>query len=88
MCKVDLKDAYFSVPLHWNHQKIIRFQCKGNINELLCICFGLVPAPRIFTKLLKIPIAVLRWIQIRTIIFFGQHVADESDYKRSRNSQG
>ena len=69
MCKVDLKDTYFCVPLHWNHQKIIRFQCKGNINELLCICFGLVPAPRIFTKLLKIPIAVLRWIQIRTIIF-------------------
>ena len=33
------------------------------------ITFGLGPAPRTFTKLLKSPIAVLRRIQIRTIIY-------------------
>ena len=37
--------------------------------EFLYLCFGLGPAPRIFTKLLKIRIAVLRWIQIRIIIY-------------------
>ena len=69
MCKVDLKDACFCVLLHRNHQKILRFQWKGNVYEFLCLCFGLGPAPRIFTKLLKIPIAVLRQIQIRIIIY-------------------
>ena len=69
MCKVDLKDAYFCVPLHRNHQKFLRLQWKGNIYEFLCLYFGLGPAPRIFTKLLKIPIAVLRRIQIRIIIY-------------------
>ena len=34
-------------------------------------CFGLVPAPRIFTKLLKIPIAIVRRIKIRLIIYLG-----------------
>ena len=35
----------------------------------MCLCFGLGPAPWIFTKLFKIPIASLRWIQIRIIIY-------------------
>ena len=40
-----------------------------NLYEFLCLCFGLGPAPRIFTKLLKTPSAILqsktellRWI--------------------------
>ena len=69
MCKVDLKDAYFCVLLHRNHQKILRFQWKGNICEFLFLSFCLARAPRTFTKLLKTPIAVLRQIQIRTIIY-------------------
>ena len=55
MCKLDLKDPYFSVPLHKDSKKMIRFQWSGNLYEFLCLCFGLGPAPRIFTKLLKIP---------------------------------
>ena len=42
MCKLELKDAYYS----------------GKLYEFLCLCYGLGPAPRIFTKLLKIPISV------------------------------
>ena len=70
-CKVDLKDAYFWVPLHRNHQKILQFKWKGNICEFLCLSFRLAPPPRTFTKLLKTPTAVLRRIQIRTIIYLG-----------------
>jgi len=54
MCKVDLKDAYFCVPLHPRHRKYIRFQWEGQLYEFLCLCFGLGPALRIFTKLLKV----------------------------------
>ena len=35
----------------------------------LCLCFGLGPAPLIFTKILKIPISSLRRLQIRVIIY-------------------
>ena len=34
-----------------------------------CVCFGLSPAPKDFTKLIKSPIAISRRIQIRIIIY-------------------
>ena len=69
LCKIDLKEAYFSVPLNKNSQKFVRFQWSDNLYEFLCLCFGLGPAPRIFTKLLKVPIALLRQVNSRIIIY-------------------
>ena len=69
MCKVDLKDAYFSIPLAQNSSKYVRFSWKGSLYEFNCLCFGLGPAPRIFTKLLKVPISILRRLSIRVIIY-------------------
>ena len=69
LSKIDLKEAYFPVPLNKNSQKFVRFQWSGNIYEFLCLCFGLEPASRIFTKLLKVPIALLRWVNIQIIIY-------------------
>ena len=70
MCKIDLKDGYFCVPLHRKHRKYILFCWEGQLYELLCLeLLGLGPAPRIFTKLLKIPIAILRRINIRIIVY-------------------
>ena len=70
LIKIDLKDAYFGIPLDKSSRKYIRFQWEGNLYEFLCLCFDLGPAPLIFTKLLKIPIALLRRINVRIIIFF------------------
>ena len=67
LIKIDLKDAYFGIPLDKSSIKYIRFQWEGNLYEFLCLCFGLGPAPLIFTKLLKIPIALLRRINVRII---------------------
>ena len=46
-----------------------RFHWSGNLHEIWCLCFGLGLAPQIFTKLLKIPVAILRRINIRVIIY-------------------
>ena len=69
MVKLDLKDAYFSVPLHKESQEKVRFMWKGRIYQFLCMCFGLGPAPRVFTKLLKIPIALMRRLNVRLLIY-------------------
>ena len=69
MCKIDMKDAYFSVPLCNSSKKYVRFQWSGKIYEFLCLCFGLGPAPRIFTKLLKVPISLLRRLNIVIVIY-------------------
>ena len=69
LCKIDLKEGYFSVPLNKNSQNFVRFQWSGNMYEFFCLCFGIRPAPRTFTKLLKVPIDLLRWVKIQIMIY-------------------
>ena len=69
LIKIDLKDAYFGIPLNKSSRKYIRFQWERNLYEFLCLCFGLGSAPMIFTKLLKVLIALLSRINVRIIIF-------------------
>ena len=69
MAKIDLKDAYFSVPMSPNSKKCMRFQWKDVLYQFRVMAFGLGPAPRIFTKLLKPVIALLRRLGMRLMIF-------------------
>ena len=69
MIKIDLKDAYFTVPLCEEHQKFVRFNWEGTLYEFACLPFGLSIAPRVFTKILKPVVALLRQLGIRLIIY-------------------
>ena len=69
MFKIDLKDRFFAVPLAKNSQKYVRFQWKGKLYEFSCLCFGLSSAPRLFTKLMKMPISVLKKLCIRIMTY-------------------
>ena len=69
MWNIDLKDAYFSVPLNLKSQKFLSFKWKDLFYQFFYLCFGLGPAPRIFTKLMRIPISLLRKLYVRLIIF-------------------
>ena len=69
LVKIDLKDAYLTVPLWKGHQKYLRFLWKGTMLEFACLPFGLASAPRVFTKLMKPVVAILRQRGIRLIIY-------------------
>ena len=69
MFKLNLKDAYFSVPLEKKSRQFVRFRWSGNLCQFFCLCFGLGPASRIFTKLLKVPMTILRRTNIKIIIY-------------------
>ena len=69
LVKIDLKDAYLTVPIWKNHQKYLRFVWKGSMLEFACLPFGLGTAPRVFTKLRKLVIALLRQRGFRLIIY-------------------
>ena len=67
--KIDLKDTYFVVPIWEKHQKFLRFVWKESLMEFACLPFGLVSAPRVFTKLMKPVTALLLRLGIRLIIY-------------------
>ena len=69
ICKLDLKDVYFSVPVDKDSRQFACFRWSRNSYKFLCLCFSLGPAPRIFTKLLKVSMTILRTINIRIIIY-------------------
>ncbi|XP_059352815.1 uncharacterized protein LOC132088282 [Daphnia carinata] len=69
MVKLDLEDAYLTVPVHPDFHKFLRFLWRGRVFQFSCLAFGLAPAPRVFTKLLKVVMAVLRREGIRLVVY-------------------
>ena len=57
-----------SVSLLRESRKYVPFQWEENLFKFVCLCFGLGPAPWIFIKLLKVPISLIRRIQIHLVI--------------------
>ena len=72
LCNIDLKSLSFSVPLNKISQKFARFQWSGNKNEFFCLCLGVGPGQKSFTKLLKVPVAVLRRVNIGIIVYLDE----------------
>ena len=69
MVKIDLKDAYWNVPIGKKSQELLCFDWGEKRYKFLVLPFGLGPAPRMFTKLMKVPIFLLRRLGIRIIIY-------------------
>jgi hypothetical protein len=88
MAKLDLKDAYLSVPVHPTHQKFLRFAWKGRFFEFKCLAFGLAPAPRIFTKILKAVVSYLRRQGMRLIIYLDDILIINSTRERAMRYVG
>ena len=69
MAKVDLKDAFFMVPIAQEHQHLLLFKIEMGTFHSKCLPFGLCTAPRVFTKVLKPAIELLRSVGIRLVIY-------------------
>ena len=72
-CKIDLKDAYFAIPIHPDHRKYLRF-CEGQVYQFRVLPFGLASRPRIFTKLPKPAIALLRRVGVRMVQYLDDYM--------------
>ena len=66
---LDIKDAYFHVKIDKKFWKYLTFSWKGTLYCFTCLCFELANAPRIFTKLCKPIVAIMRG-EGRIIIIF------------------
>ena len=64
-----LKDAYFSMALHPSQRNFFCFQWGGVTYQYISMAFGLGPAPRVFSKLLKPIIGFLRRQGLRLVVY-------------------
>ena len=67
--RLHVQNRLHIVPLSKESRKFVRFQWEVTLYEVLCLCLGLAPAARGFTKLLKVPISLLRRLIFWAIIF-------------------
>ena len=60
LASLDLQDAFFAIAMHSSCFKYLCFDFEGVRYCFLALVFGLSCAPRIFTKMLKVPLSSLR----------------------------
>ena len=88
LCSLDLTDAYFAISVEKCDRKFLRFQWNNNLYEFVCLCFGIKTAPRVFTKMLKVPISHLRLLGIRISSYIDDSIiAGEDESSCSNNVQ-
>ena len=88
MIKIDLQDAYMSVPVAPKSRSLLVFIFEGKIYCFKVMPFGLNSAPRIFTKLFKPIVRLLRSQGMLLIInIFGRYTSNCSN-SRSVPSSG
>ena len=63
--QLDLKDAYFHIPIKKAYRKYMRFVVNGVVYQYKALPFGLSIAPRVFTKVLKPILGMLRKAMVR-----------------------
>ena len=66
---IDISDAYYHVSMHKRSRKYTRFMLDGEIYEYLGLPMGLTCSPRIFTKVSKAVVTVLRLKGVIIIIY-------------------
>ena len=66
MIKMDLKDACLQIPIHQESQQL---QWKDKIINSSVSQFRLTPAPRVFSKVMKPVLRILRHLGIRSVIY-------------------
>ena len=62
MASLDLRDAYYSVPIAESDRKYLKFFWNNTLYHFKALPNGLGSGPRLFTKILKPPLAALRSI--------------------------
>ena len=60
MASLDIQDSFFCIKVHPAYTKYLKFMHKNKLLQFTCMPQGLTCSPRIFTKLMKIPLSYIR----------------------------
>jgi len=63
----DIRKAYYCLAMHPDAQRYLGWEWKGEYYMPTCLVFGLAPAPRIFTKIMRPMMAFMRSLGVRVL---------------------
>ena len=86
MAKIDLKDAYYSVKLKASDQKLLKFMHNGKLYKFVCLPNGYSEGPRVFTKIMKPILALLREKDIVVAIYIDDLFTTGETYESCREN--
>ena len=69
LAKIDLKDAFYSIPISKKSRKYFQYIYNNKLYQFCVLPFGISTAPRVFSKILKPVIALLRTRGMCLIIY-------------------
>jgi len=78
---IDIKDAFFHVNIIPHCRRFLRFKWNGTTYEFGCLPFGLCTAPRVFTKLMKPIMNLLRSENISCVIYIDDLLLIANSYQ-------
>ena len=67
MISLDLQDAYLQVPVHHDSRRFLRFVVAGKTYQFRVLCFGLMTAPQVFTRIMAPVSAILHRLGVRML---------------------
>ena len=67
MISLDLQDAYLQVPVHHDSRRYLRFVVDGKTFQFRVLCFGLMTAPQVFTRIMAPVSAILHRHGVRML---------------------
>ena len=82
MCIIDLRDAYFCVNVQENYRKFLKFTWNGKLYQFTCLGQGIACAPRLFTKIMKVPLSYLRELGVIIIAYLDDILIIAHSYEK------
>ena len=77
----DLKSAYLTINVDKDSRKLLRFKHKQQLFQATAMMFGLAPAPRIFTKIMKVVLKHAREKGINIFLYLDDGVILARSYE-------
>lgn len=81
MASIDLCNAYHTIPIHQDYTKYLKFQFDNQVYQYLVLPQGFRDSPRIFTKILKPVLAVLRQKGLISSVYIDDFYLQASGYE-------
>ena len=86
LASLDLKDAYFQIPIHRSSRKLLRFTSEGTVYQFRALCFGLLTAPQVFTRVFAVVSAWAHSHRIRLLRYLDDWLVLSSSEREAKQA--